>query len=152
MKDKVKLLLVSLLFIAPAFVYGQKDSVWLKCPLDEAIIVPPPKNVMKFDEPDLCVGLVSVPDTTVKACITGRVSNVIQNEDEKWDVVFYYRDYYFWYSGLSKVIVKKNDNLKASQPLGYITPGDKLELSIYKFETPLDPTRFLDCKVVMKTD
>ena len=127
MKDKVKLLLVSLLFIAPAFVYGQKDSVWLKCPLDEAIIVPPPKNVMKFDEPDLCVGLVSVPDTTVKACITGRVSNVIQNEDEKWDVVFYYRDYYFWYSGLSKVIVKKNDNLKASQPLGYITPGDKLE-------------------------
>ena len=152
MKVKVKHLLIGFLITIPASLFAQKDSVWLKCPLDEAIIVPPPKNVMKFDEPDLCVGLVSIPDTTVKACIAGRVSNVIQNDDEKWDVVFYYRDYYFWYSGLSKVIVKKNDNLKVSQPLGYIMPGDKLELSIFKFETPLDPTRFLDCKVVMKTD
>jgi hypothetical protein len=141
-----------LFFLAPLFAFAQKDSVWLRCPLDEAIVVPPPKNIMKFDEPDLCIGMVSVPDTVVKACITGRVSNVVQTEDEKWDVVFYYRDYYFWYTGLSKVIVKKNDNLKTGQAIGYINGGDKLELSLYKFETPLDATRFLDCKTIIKTD
>ncbi|HEX4876869.1 MAG TPA: hypothetical protein VFV31_09380 [Chitinophagaceae bacterium] len=148
----VKYLVIACAICLPASLLAQKDSVWLKCPLDEAIIVPPPKNVIKFDEPDLCIGLVSVPDTIVKACITGRVSNVIQNEDEKWEVVFYYRDYYFWYSGLTKVIVKKNDNLKLGQPLGFIAPGDKLELSLYKFETPLDPTHYLDCKTVIKTN
>lgn len=152
MKIMVKYCLVGILVVLPAALLAQKDSVWLKCPLDEAIIVPPPKNVMKFDEPDLCIGLVSVPDTTVKACITGRVSNVIRNEDEKWDVVFYYRDYYFWYSGLTKVLVKKNDNLKQGQAIGYIAPGDKLELSLYKFETPLDPTYYFDCKTVIKTN
>lgn len=126
--------------------YGQGDSVWLRCPLDEAVVVPPPKNAIKFDEPDLCVVLHSKPDTVVKACITARVSNVVQTEDEKWDVVYYYRDYYFWFSGLSRVLVRKGDNLKTGQPVGIIAPGDKVELTMYKFETPLDPVRYMDCK------
>lgn len=122
------------------------DSVWLKCPLEEAVIVPPPKNVIHYDEPDLCIVLVSKPDTTVKACINGKVTNVEQTDDGKWDVVYYYKDYYFWFSGLSKATVRRNDVVKAGQPIGYISPGDKVEMLLYKFETQLDPTRFLDCK------
>ncbi|HQV05681.1 MAG: M23 family metallopeptidase [Chitinophagaceae bacterium] len=127
----------------------KKDSVWLRCPLDEAVVVPPPKNVMQFDEPDLCIVLVSVPDTTVKAVVTGRVSNVVQNDDGKWDVVYYYRDFYFWYAGLSKVFVKRGNNVKTGDPLGTISKGGKLEFLMYNFETPMDPVRYLDCKKVL---
>ena len=129
---------------------AQRDSVWLRCPLEEAVIVPPPKNAIRFDEPDFCVVLQSVPDTLVKACVLGKVSNVVQTEDGKWDVVFYYRDYYFWYSGLKQVFVRKYDNLKTGQPLGSIDPGERLELTMYRFETPIDPVRFMGCRRVLQ--
>ena len=148
----VKSLLLSALFMLPVCVYAQQDSIWLKCPLDDAMVVPPPKNIMKFDEPDLCIVLVSIPDTTVKAVIGGRVSNVVQNDDGNWDVVFYYRDYYFWYAGLSKALVRRGDNVKTGQPLGYIPVGGKLEFLMYNFETPVDPVKYLDCKKVLKTE
>lgn len=148
----VKSLLIAALFMLPVCVYAQQDSIWLKCPLDDAMVVPPPKNIMKFDEPDLCIVLVSIPDTTVKAVIGGRVSNVVQNDDGNWDVVFYYRDYYFWYAGLSKALVKRGDNVKTGQPLGYIPVGGKLEFLMYNFETPVDPVKYLDCKKVLKTE
>ncbi len=124
----------------------QADSIWLKCPLDEAMVVPPPKNTIHWDEPDLCIVIHSKPDTVAKACYAGRVSNVQLNDEGKWDVVFYYKDYYFWYSGLEKALVKKNENLKVGQPVGYIAKGGRLEMLLFKFETPLDPTKFLDCK------
>ena len=148
----VKNSVLAILLILPVGVYAQQDSIWLKCPLEDAIVVPPPKNVMKFDEPDLCIVLVSIPDTVVKAVVTGRVSNVVQNDDGKWDVVFYYRDYYFWYSGLSKVLVRRGDNVKTGQPLGNIPLGGSLEFLMYNFETPMDPIRFLECKKVLKTE
>lgn len=134
----------------PVLLFAQKDSIWLQCPLNEATVVPPPKNEIHYDEPDLCIVLFSRPDTVAKACFSGKVTNVEQTDDGKWDVVFYYKDYYFWYSGLTKVIVRRNDNLKTGQPVGYITPGNKMEMLLFKFETPLDPIRFLDCKGVLK--
>lgn len=150
MKTVVKASLFAVLLYLPVTLFAQKDSVWLQCPLNEATVVPPPKNVIHYDEPDMCIVLVSRPDTVAKACFNGKVTNVEQTDDGKWDVVFYYKDYYFWYSGLTKVIVRRNDNIKAGQPVGYITPGDKMEMLLFKFETPLDPTRFLDCKGVLK--
>lgn len=147
---KVPFLAAFILFSSSLF--AQQDSVWLHCPLDQAIVVPPPKNIMKFDEPDLCIVLVSIPDTVVKAVVTGRVSNVVQNDDGKWDVVFYYRDYYFWYSGLSKPLVRRGDNLKTGQPVGYIPVGGNLEFLMYNFETPMNPVRFLSCNKVLKTE
>ncbi len=131
---------------------AQKDSIWLKCPLDDALVVPPPKNIMRYDEPDLCIVLVSIPDTTVKAVISGRVSNVIKNEDGKWDVVFYHKDYYFWYSGLLHSMVKRGDNVMTGQPLGTIPMGGKLEFLMFNFETPMDPVKYLDCKNVLKIE
>lgn len=152
MKQLVKTCLLIAIIFSPATLLAQKDSIWLQCPLNEATVVPPPKNVIHYDEPDLCIVLVSVPDTVVKACYNGRVTNVQQTDEGKWDVVFYYKDYYFWYSGLSKVIVKRNDNLKGGQPVGYIAPGEKVEMLMFKFETPLDPLKYLDCKGVLKSN
>lgn len=152
MNKMVKVVFLAVYYIIPSILFAQNDSIWLKCPLEEAIVVPPPKNVMKFDQPDLCIVLVSIPDTTVKAVVGGRVSNVVQNDDGKWDIVFYYRDYYFWYSGLSKPLVRRGDNLKAGQAMGYISVGTKLEFLMYDFETPIDPIRFLECKKVLKTE
>lgn len=148
MKRQTCLVLVALL--TASLVSAQADSVWLRCPLDEAVIVPPPKNIMQFDQADYCVVLQSVPDTLVKACTLGRVSNVAQTEEGTWDVVFFYRDYYFWYSGLDQVFVRKNDNLKSGQPLGSIRQGTHLEMTMYKFETPLDPVRFMNCRNILK--
>jgi hypothetical protein len=154
MKLTVKLCLI-ISFLLPANLKAQ-DSIKLICPLNEATVVPPPKNVMQLDEPDLCIVLVSIPDTIVKAVTMGRVTNVVQSEEEegKWEVVFFCRfknkEYYFWYTGLSKPIVRKNDVLKAGQALGYIKTGEKIELLMYDFETPVDPLKYLDCKGVLK--
>ena len=155
MKRTVKLCLV-VSFLFPVTLLAQ-DSIRLICPLNEATVVPPPKNVIHLDQPDLCIVLVSIPDTIVKAVTVGRVTNVVPSEEEegKWEVVFYCRfknkEYYFWYTGLSKAIVHKNDVLKEGQPLGYIKSGEKIELLMYDFETPVDPLKYLDCKGVLKS-
>lgn len=153
---KLRLRLVSIIALLLPMSLLAQDSLRLKCPLNEAVVVPPSKNAIRYDPPDLCVVLTSKPDTTVKACIESRVTNVEQNEEGTWDVVLFYRnrrtnkDYYFWYTGLSKTIVRRNDVLKVSQPLGYITPGGKMEMLMYEFETQLDPSKYLDCTVVLQ--
>lgn len=138
----------------PFALIAQVDStIVLACPLDEAIVVPPPKNAINYDPPDLCIVLTSKPDTTVKAVINARVTNTEIDEDGKHGVVLYAKikgkDYYFWYTGLKKAIVRRHDMVKVGQPLGYVTSGNKIEMLMYQFETPVDPTRYLDCKGVV---
>jgi hypothetical protein len=157
MKRLVKLVLLVAL-VLPCRLMAQKDGLRLVCPLDDAIVVPPPKNAIQFDPPDLCIVLASVPDTVVKACTGARVTNVVQNEDDggKWEVVMFckYKDkeYYFWYTGLEKVIVRRNESLKEGQAIGFIKPSGTIELLMYDFETQVDPTKYLDCKNVLKTE
>lgn len=145
-------------FMLPVLLQAQTESLRLKCPLDEAVIIPPPKNAMKYDITDLCIVLTSIPDSIVKACTTGKVTNVMQNEDDnsKWEVVIFRnykgKDYYFWYSGLEKIIVRRNEVVQEGQSLGFIKPGANIELLMYDFETPIDPTKFLDCKGILKTE
>lgn len=155
MKQLIKLsLLVSLLL--PVSLLAQKDNIKLLCPLNEATIVPPPKNVIHYEEPDLCVVLQSIPDTVVKSVGTGRVTNTEFTEESKGGVVLFVKiqgkDYYFWYTGMSKLLVKRNDVVKLGQPLGYVSMGDRIELLMYEFETPVDPSLYLDCKNVLKSD
>jgi hypothetical protein len=125
--------------------------------LPTALLAQDNKNAIRYDPPDLCVVLTSRPDTTVKACIESRVTNVEQNEEGTWDVVLFYRnrrtnkEYYFWYTGLSRAIVRRNDVLKVSQPLGHISPGGKMEMLMYEFETQLDPSKYLDCTVILES-
>lgn len=134
-----------------AFYSAAQDSIRLLCPLNDATVVPPPKTQVPGD-PDLCIVVLSLTDSAVKAVTNGKITSVEDNPDEKgkWDIVFFSRykniDYYFWYSGLAKTIVNRNQVIKAGQPIGYIKPGDKIELLMYDFETPLDPTKYLSCK------
>ncbi len=154
MKSLVKTAVLVGILSFPGSLLAQKDSIHLQCPLNEATVVPPPKNVMKFDITDLCVVFVSVPDTAVKAVVTGRVTNTEYTDESKNGVVLYAKmngkDYYFWYVGLNKLLVKRNDLVKAGQPIGYISQGDKVELTMYDFETPVDILKYLDCKSVLK--
>ena len=153
MKRLVKLCLLAVL-LQPASLMAQ--NIRLMCPLNDAIIVPPPKNVIHYDEPDLCIVLQSVPDSIVKSVGTGRVTNTEFTDESKGGVVLFVKlngkDYYFWYIGMNKLLVKRNDVVKLGQPLGYISPGERVELMMYEFETPVDPINYLDCKNVLKSD
>lgn len=148
---KIQTCLFVVFFCLPAVVFGQqKDSLKLSCPLNEA--VEPPKEKQPFslgvEEPKII--LTSATDTTVKACISGTVTNVMRDEDGKWEVLFHNKDYYFYYSGIGKVKVAKGQKLQRSDAIGIIKPGDKIELMVYDFETPLDPKKYLNCGMVNK--
>ena len=153
MKRLIVLCLLAV-FLHPVKILAQ--NIKLICPLNEAVIVPPPQHVIHYDQPDLCVVLQSVPDTIVKSVGLGRVTNTEFTEESKGGVILFVKisgkDYYFWYTGMSKVLVKRNEVVKLGQPLGYVSPGERIELLMYEFETPVDPVQFLDCKNVLKID
>lgn len=150
MKRVIKLCFI-LSFLLPFNLMAQNSEFRLSCPLNDAVVVPPPKNAIKYSEQDYCIVLVSKnSDTVVKAVYDGKVTNVEFTDETKNGVVFYSKinnkDYYFWYTGLNKLLVKRNDKITTGQALGYISPGDKIELLMFQFETPVDPTKYLDCK------
>lgn len=150
MKKKIFRYLLFLLAGWPMVLSAQTDSFKLQCPLNKATIVPPPKNMIHYDEPDLCVVLVSIPDTSVKSVWSGKITNTEYTDESKNGVVLYTKingkDYYFWYTGLSSVIVRRNEIVKPGQVLGYIQPGAQIEMLMYQFETPVDISKYLDCK------
>ena len=143
-----------LAFLIPLQLFAQSDSIRLFCPLTDATVTPPPLNKIHYDPPDLCVVLTSIPDTVVKACVAAKVTNVEQGEEGEWEVVLFYKfnkkDYYFWYSGLSNVSVRKNDMVKIGQRIGSVATGGSIELLMYDFETQVDPTPYLDCNRLLK--
>jgi len=125
---------------------GQKDSLpKLICPLNQAIEPPAEKQAYDLGVSQPKIILTSATDTTVKACISGTVTNVMRDEEGKWEVMFNNKDYYFYYSGITKVKVVKGQKLQGGDGIGIIKPGDKIELMVYDFETPLDPKRYLSC-------
>lgn len=151
----LRLYLLVLLFSVPVAMFAQVDStIRLQCPLQDATVVPPPKNAIQYDPPDLCIVLMSKPDTVVKSVIDARVTNTEIDEDGKHGVVLFAKikgqDYYFWYTGMSRALVRRHDVVKAGQAVGIIDPGGKVEMLMYQFETPVDPTKYLDCKSVLK--
>lgn len=156
MKKAQLFLKITLFFLLPQQLLAQKDSIRLFCPLEEAVLVPPPKNAIKYDPPDLCIVLTSLPDSIVKSVANARVTNVEIDEDGKYGIVIFSKinnkDYYFWYTGLNKTVVSKNTLVKAGQPVGVIDPGGKVEMLMYQFETQLDPSKYLDCKNVLKNE
>lgn len=157
MQQLVKVALLAAIML-PSAMMAQTDSIRITCPLNEAVVVPPPKNVIRYDIEDLCIVLTSIPDTVVKSCSNARVTNVVQNPDDnnRWEVVIFSKykgkDYYFWYTGLETVAVKRNESIKQGQALGHIKPGGRIEFLMYDFETQVDPTKYLDCKGVLKFD
>jgi multidrug efflux pump subunit AcrA (membrane-fusion protein) len=149
-----QLLAFAVLLVCTGPAFSQQGKIKLMCPLNEAIVVPPPKDVIHYDPADLCIVLQSIPDTVVKAVGTGTVTNIEYTEESKNGVVLFVksdgREYYFWYTGLKKLLVRRNEAVKAGQPLGYIDAGGKIELLMYEFETPVDPVKYLDCGGILK--
>ena len=154
MKTLFKHCMFALTCIFSTTAMAQSDSLKLICPLDDAIIVPPPKNTMKYDIEDLCIVLISRPDSVVKAIGGGRITNTEFTEESANGVVLFSRikgkDYYFWYTGLTTLLVKRNQTVKVGEALGYVTPGQKIELVMYEFETQIDPLKHLACKGVLR--
>lgn len=156
MKRLPKACLLSAAILFSFLADAQNDTPKLTCPLDEAKVVPPPKNRMKLDETDYCIVLTSVPDTVVKAVGTGRVTNTENTEESGYGIVMFTKingkEYYLWFTGMNKLLVKRNDVVKPGQPIGYISPGNKIELTMYEFDTPIDPLTFLNCPGVLKSN
>lgn len=142
--------------IATGSVKAQSDSFRLACPLDQATMIPPAKDAIHFDPPDLCVVLMSRPDTLVKSVLDARVTNVEIDDEGKYGIVLFAKvkgkDYYFWYTGLKKSLVSRHTVVKKGQPIGHLPPGDKVEILMFQFETPLDPSKYLDCPKVGGSD
>jgi len=38
------------------------------------------------------------------------------------------------------------EQVKTGQALGYLEPGDQVELLLYDFETPIDPRKYMNCR------
>lgn len=99
---------------------------------------------------ELKIVLSSPSDTTVKAGVAGTVTNVQQGEDHKYIVILEFRNYYYWYGGITKPLVKEDQKIKAGDLLGILAPGGKLELHFFDFEEPIDPKKYLDCNLGTK--
>jgi hypothetical protein len=120
-------------------------TIKISCPLTDAkeVFEKQPYSLGK----DLKVILSSATDTTVKAGIAVTVTNIQRDEDKTWIIVCEYKTYYFWYSGITKPLVREDQKIKAGDALGIIAPNGKLELHVFDFETPVDPKKVLDCKL-----
>ena len=138
--------LLILIFCLPFSLLAQKkDTLKLSCPLNEAVEPPVEKQPYSLGVEELKIVLKSPSDTTVKACISGTITNIMRDEDGTWIVMFNYKDYYFLYSGISKVSVRKGQKVQNGDAIGMLKPGEKIEFQLYDFETPLDPKKYLNC-------
>jgi Peptidase family M23 len=123
----------------------KKDSLKLSCPLNEAEEPAKEKQPYSLGVEEVKIVLKSPTDTTVKACAAGTITNVMRDDDGTWIVMFNNKDYYFLYSGITKTSLRKGQKVQNGDALGYLKPGEKIELQVYDFETPLDPKKYLNC-------
>jgi len=137
-------LIGSVFFVQQSF--SQMDSIHLICPFENGS-GREPKEAYTWDPPEKKIIMTTKKDTIIRSCVNATVSNVNPTEDNKYEVVIYYKDYYFWYYGVTKPFVKRGDVLKAGQPLGLYTPGTEVEFRMFKKEEAIDPRRLLDCKM-----
>ena len=126
---------------------GKKESLVLSCLLLNAKEPVAEKPAVDYGgEPENKLVLASPTDTIVKACTNAVVSTIQRDADGTYEVVFYHNDYWFWLSGLTRVSVAKNANIKEGQQIGILAPGKQLELLMFDFETPVDPKDYMKCK------
>jgi hypothetical protein len=143
---KLPACLLALFLGLPAFLPAQKkDSLKLSCPLNEAIEPPAEKEPYSIGITEVKILLKSLTDTMVKACTSGTVTNILKDDDGTWILMFNHNDYYFVYSGITRLSVRKGQRLQDGDAIGYLKPGEKLEFQLYDFETPLDPKKYLNC-------
>ena len=152
MKRKILLLAGMILIISS--VLGQKDKGKGEQQFDKRLLCPfengmgrEPKEAFSWDPPDKKVIMISRTDTAIRSCIDAKVLSINPTEDGRYEIVIYYKEWYFWYYGISKALVNVNQQIKAGQVLGNYTFGKEMEFRMFKDEEPMDPREFLECKV-----
>ena len=145
MKSLIKLLVVSLFCFFQSEVKAQ-DTLRLTCPFEHGS-GREPKEAFTWDPPDKKVIMVSAIDTLIRSAYSGTVSNVNPTEDGLFEVVIFFKNYYFWYYNVTRPLVKKNDNVKAGQNIGVYTLGHELEFRLFRIDELLDPRDWLECKI-----
>ncbi|MCY7309463.1 MAG: M23 family metallopeptidase [Bacteroidota bacterium] len=151
MKSIRNVCLLAMFLYAPVSLFAQTEIGQLKCPFEHGS-GREPKEAFTWDPEDKKVIMMSKVDTIVRSCITGTVSNVNLSENNKYEIVIYYKNYYFWYDGLAKATVKRGQNVKAGEGIGIYTLGTELDLRMFKHETQIDPRNLLECKIPKADD
>ena len=105
-----------------------------------------PKEAFTWDPPDQKVIMMSKVDTAIHSVIDSKVLSINPTEDGRYEMVVYYKEYYFWYYGITKALVNVNQTIKAGQVIGTYTFGHEMEFRMFKDEEPMDPREFLECK------
>ena len=151
MKSICKTSLLLILLAAPVCLIAQKDSLRLACPFEHGS-GREPKEAYTWEPRDEKIIMISQVDTIVRSCVNGTVSNVNTTEDNRYEIVVYYKDFYFWYYGIAKPLVKKGQNVTAGQAIGMYTLGTELELRMFRNEQQMDPRNLMECKVPRADD
>lgn len=147
MRSICKTVLVLSFLYTPVSGWAQKDISSLKCPFEHSF-GREPKEPYTWEPRDEKIIMISQLDTIVRSCVTGTVSNVQVTEDQRYEIVVYYKNYYFWYYGVAKPLVKKGQNVTAGQAIGTYTAGTEMELRMFKNEEQIDPRNLLECKIL----
>lgn len=149
-----KMLLLAGLSLIIGSVLGQKNKSTAEQKFDKRLLCPfengmgrEPKEAFSWDPPDKKVIMISKVDTAIRSCIDAKVLSVNPTEDGRYEIVVYYKEWYFWYFGITKALVNVNQVIKAGQVLGNYTFGQEMEFRMFKDEEPLDPRPFLECKL-----
>jgi len=152
MKKKI-LLLTGLIFIIGS-VFGQKDKSKGQQRFDKKLLCPfengmgrEPKEAFTWDPPDKKVIMMSKVDTAIRSCIDARVLSINPTEEGRYEIVIYYKEYYFWYYGITKALVNVNQQIRAGQVLGNYTFGQEMEFRMFKDEEAMDSREYLECSV-----
>ena len=146
MKTSITISLLLGLFATPLCLLAQRDSMRLVCPFEHGS-GREPKEPFSWSPPDKKIIMISHVDTIIRSSVTGTVSNINPTEDNRFEIVVYYKNFYFWYYGVTKPLVKKGQNVKAGQAIGIYAFGDELEFRMFRDEDPIDPRDLLECKV-----
>jgi len=151
MKSFVKLCFLGIFLSSPALLWAQKEIGTLKCPFEHGS-GREPKEAFTWEPRDEKIIMISQVDTLVRSCISGTVSNVSMTEDNRYEIVVYVKNYYFWYYGVARPLVKKGQKVTATQSIGTYKLGTELELRMFKNEEQMDPREMLECKVPRAED
>ena len=150
---KKKILLLAGLILIIGSVFGQKNKGKGEQKFDKRLLCPfengmgrEPKEAFSWDPPDQKVIMISKTDTAIRSCIDAKVLRINSTEDGRYEIVIYYKEWYFWYYGISKALVNVNQQVKAGQVLGNYIFGQEMEFRMFKDEEPVDPREFLECK------
>jgi hypothetical protein len=134
------------IILIPFFSWAQNDSLVLKCPFEHGT-GREPKEAFTWSPPDKKIIMISHVDSLIRCAYGGMVTTVGPTEDNNYEIVINFKDYYFWYYGVAKPLVKRGQTVKAGETIGLYKFGTELEFRMYKFEDMLDPRNLLECKV-----